>query len=53
MDKEKERWALWREVLKDVVAWYDREEVGGRGSGWKVKEEATAALEAMYNAQQK
>ncbi|KAG8687690.1 hypothetical protein FRC09_013347 [Ceratobasidium sp. 395] len=53
MDKEKQRWALWREVLKDVVAWYDREEVGGRGGGWKVKEEATAALEAMYNAQQK
>lgn len=53
MDKEKQRWALWREVLKDVVAWYDREEVGGRGAGWKVKEAATAALEAMYNAQQK
>ncbi|KAG9107719.1 hypothetical protein FRC07_008588 [Ceratobasidium sp. 392] len=53
MDKEKQRWALWREVLKDVVAWYDREEVAGRGGGWRVKEEATAALEAMYNAQQK
>ncbi|KAG8714335.1 hypothetical protein FRC08_012074 [Ceratobasidium sp. 394] len=53
MDKEKERWALWREVLKDVIAWYDREEVGGRGRGWKVKEAATVALEAMHNAQQK
>ncbi|QRV74761.1 hypothetical protein RhiJN_02776 [Ceratobasidium sp. AG-Ba] len=53
MDKEKQRWALWREVLKDVVAWHDREEVAGRGVGWRVKYIVAAALEEMYKAQQK
>ncbi|CAE7162930.1 unnamed protein product [Rhizoctonia solani] len=53
MDAEKNRWALWKDVLREVVAWYDKEASEGRGKNWKVKESALKALEAMTEAEGK
>ncbi|CUA77973.1 hypothetical protein RSOLAG22IIIB_12953 [Rhizoctonia solani] len=47
MDSEKRRWALWKDVLREVIAWYDREASEGRGKNWKVKDSALKALDAM------
>ncbi|GAB1521648.1 hypothetical protein RhiTH_004745 [Rhizoctonia solani] len=51
MDPEKKRWGLWKEVLHEVVAWYDKEVSEGRGKDWKVKYGALKALEAMAIAE--
>jgi hypothetical protein len=51
MDQEKKRWGLWKDVLVEVIAWYDKEASAGRGAGWKVKDTATRALEAMHAAE--
>ncbi|CAE6424144.1 unnamed protein product [Rhizoctonia solani] len=51
MDPEKKRWALWKDVLREVVAWYDKEVSAGRGNGWKVKQIALKALDAMAAAE--
>lgn len=51
MDKEKKRWGLWKNVLKDISAWYDKEASAGRGEGWKVKDAVAGALEAMEAAE--
>lgn len=53
MDKEKKRWGLWKDVLGEVIAWYDKEASAGRGSGWTVKEASVKALEAMNAAEGK
>lgn len=51
MDKEKKRWGLWKDVLKEIAAWYDREASAGRGEGWKVKRAVAEALKAMEAAE--
>ncbi|KAF8689134.1 peptidase C19 family, partial [Rhizoctonia solani] len=51
MDPGKKRWGLWKEVLHEVVAWYDKEVSEGRGKDWKVKYGALKALEAMVIAE--
>ncbi|KAL5635189.1 hypothetical protein ACGC1H_003027 [Rhizoctonia solani] len=53
MDSEKKRWALWKDVLREVIAWYDKEASAGRGGNWKVKESALKALDAMVAAEGK
>lgn len=52
MDPEKQRWKLWKEVLLEVVTWYDKEASEGRVKGWRVKEVAVKALKAMDAAEQ-
>lgn len=51
MDKEKKRWGLWKDVLKVISVWYDKEASAGRGEGWKVKGAVAGALEAMEAAE--
>jgi hypothetical protein len=51
MDPEKKRWGLWKDVLHEVIAWYDKEADKGRGKNWKVKYGAVKALEAMALAE--
>ncbi|KAJ1307214.1 hypothetical protein OPQ81_001329 [Rhizoctonia solani] len=53
MDPEKKRWALWKDVLREVIAWYDKEASEGRGKDWKIKESALKALDAMAAAEGK
>ncbi|EUC59310.1 DUF3632 family protein [Rhizoctonia solani AG-3 Rhs1AP] len=49
-DREHKRWKLWKDVLGEIVQWCD-----GAGNdqmqGWKVKDAATRALEAMKEAE--
>ncbi|KAH7342081.1 hypothetical protein B0J17DRAFT_649383 [Rhizoctonia solani] len=51
MDPDKKRWALWKDVLHEVIAWYDKEASAGRGTEWKVKQSALKALDAMAAAE--
>ncbi|KAG8690570.1 hypothetical protein FRC11_010697 [Ceratobasidium sp. 423] len=53
MDPDKKRWALWKDILREVIAWYDKEASAGRGEDWKVKESALKALDAMTAAEGK
>jgi hypothetical protein len=53
MDADKKRWGLWRDVLDEISAWYDKEAAAGRGSGWKVKDATVTALKAMDAVERK
>ncbi|CAE6473699.1 unnamed protein product [Rhizoctonia solani] len=49
-DREHKRWQLWKDVLGEVIQWCDR---AGKDQmkGWKVKDAAIRALEALKAAE--
>ncbi|CAE6420413.1 unnamed protein product [Rhizoctonia solani] len=49
-DREHKRWQVWKDVLGEVVQWCDRQ---GKDQmkGWKVKDAAIRALEALKAAE--
>ncbi|CAE6450188.1 unnamed protein product [Rhizoctonia solani] len=49
-DCEHKRWQLWKDVLGEVIEWCDRAEKD-QMKGWKVKEAAIRALEALQAAE--
>lgn len=52
-DVEHKRWDLWKQILQEVVQWCDTETAKGHTKGWRIKEEASKALEAMAAAEGK
>ncbi|CUA68379.1 hypothetical protein RSOLAG22IIIB_07894 [Rhizoctonia solani] len=50
-DREHKRWQLWKDMLGEVVQWCDR---AGKDQkkGWKVKDAAIRALDALKAAEQ-
>ncbi|KAJ1305676.1 hypothetical protein OPQ81_010414 [Rhizoctonia solani] len=51
-DREHKRWDLWKVVLSEVIQWCDGLEKE-KMQGWKMKEAASGALEAMKEAEQR
>jgi len=53
LDGEKKRWGLWKDVLNEIGAWYDKEAAANRGTGWGVKDAVITALKAMDAVERK
>ncbi|CAE7133179.1 unnamed protein product [Rhizoctonia solani] len=49
-DREHKRWQLWKDVLGEVIQWCDRA-AKDQMQGWKVRDAAVRALEAMKAAE--